>query len=202
MKCCFPVSTIRRAFTVFEVLVGAALSLLVTAVVYQLFAVMLPAGSELTTRAHMQQIASVALGRMAADARRSSVAGVSLSDQALGLIGLADVDASGQQIWEQKLVFYYGRGTRLMRREVESDSRIPLSSQLPTRLSPAELNQLAGQGGGTCLCDCLEELQARLYGPERDSEPLTLFLRLGRSLAGGRSYHLELTRDVYLRNAP
>lgn len=193
--------TSRRGATLLEALLAIVLGLLATALGYRFFCSFWRISRDVTARAEMQQMAAAAMGRIAVDARRSAVPGVSLSPGRLGLVGLADLDSSGRQLWDQKVTLYYGRGSRLVRREAPVGTGLEMFPHLPTRLTPEQMEALANPGGGTCLCDCLASLQAALYGPD-GTPPLSITLTLARTLVSGKQSSLTFSRDFCLRNAP
>lgn len=189
----------KKAFSLPEALFGLAMSVLISALAYQLLGAFWLVGSDVATRGQLQQVASLAMEKIALDARSSALPGVTVGDGSLALVKLADLDSNGQQIWEQNLVLYFQSGDRLLRRQVFEPG---ISPGFPLQLSAARLTELARGEGGRCLADCLETLVARLEGAEGPVRTLHVTFRLSRTLRSGRRSQLGLAREFYLRNAP
>jgi len=191
----------KKAFTLPEALFGLAMSALIGALAYQLLGAFWLIGSDVATRGQLQQVASLAMEKIALDARSSALPGVTVGDGSLALVKLADLDSNGQQIWEQNLVLYFQSGDRLQRRQVFEPK---ISPGFPVQLTASTLTDLARAeaGRGQCLSDCLETLAAKLENADGSERTLHVSFRLGRTLRSGRRSQLELAREFYLRNAP
>lgn len=189
----------KKAFTLPEALFGLAMSALIGALAYQLLGAFWLIGSDVATRGQLQQVASLAMEKIALDARSSALPGVTVGDGSLALVKLADLDPNGQQIWEQNLVLYLQSGDRLLRRQVFESG---ISPGFPVQLTASELTELTRVQTGQCLSDCLETLAAKLESTDASERTLHVSFRLGRTLRSGRRSQLELAREFYLRNAP
>lgn len=189
----------RKGLTLPELLVGLVLSLLATLIAFQLFNLFWRVGADIATKAQLQQMASVAMERIALDGRPSAIPGVTVGDGVLAFVRLADLEPNGLQRWEQTVVIYQKRGPLMLRREVQEPSLPP---HLPSRLSADLLKTIVQQSGGTCLSDCLDSFQARFTGSEGSAQTLLVTFGMSRLLRSGRRCQLELSRDFYMRNAP
>lgn len=199
MRFGYPVSATRKGLTLPELLVALGLSLLATVIAFLLFNLFWRAGADISTKAQLQQLASVAMERIALDGRPSALPGVTVGEGVLALVRLADLEPNGLQRWDQTVVVYQKRGQLMLRQEVQEPSLPPY---LPTRLSADLLKTIVQQSGGTCLSDCLDSFQAGFSGSEGSSQTLQVTFGMSRSLRSGRRCQLELSRDFYLRNAP
>lgn len=177
-----------------EVTLAATLMLLVTGLNYQLVTGFLRYGGAVTARSQMQQMASVALSRLAADARASSNSALRVEPTmpVLSLPRLEGVDTTGKQVWSPEVVLYYTTGGRLIRRLAGPAGAGP---DRPPALTPADLLSLVTQPGGACLADGVKAFEARWLAPI-----LTVKLNLERASGPGRREEFRLQRDLSLRN--
>ena len=175
------------------------MSLLVTGMAYQLLRAFWLVGADVATRSQLQQMASVAMEKIALDARPSALPGVTAGDGLLALVKLAGLEPNGQQLWDQNVVIYFQRGSQLVRRQVVEPR---LASHFPVALRPEVLREFVQPEGGQCLSDCLASLRAGFEGVDGSSKTLLVTFRLRRTVRSGRRCELELSRNFYLRNAP
>lgn len=210
----------RRGYTLIELLVGAALSLLILGLLLALYRFTVHEWSRLSTRVELQQMAAMALGRMADDARLSAPGGVSLvptsgaEGAALALVRLEDVGTDGQQLWEERLIVYaWSPAERKLWRRSRAASGtskgngppLKLARKHPSKLPPPLMRLVASErdDGEVCVASGVVEFEASLAGSaETPAQPLSLRLVLEKPILHNRPERFELSRDVFLRNEP
>ncbi|GMU50977.1 MAG: hypothetical protein AMXMBFR33_01230 [Candidatus Xenobia bacterium] len=140
----------RKGFTLVEIMVAGALSLLVMGLVYAFLVPTMRAQLRGSTRAQLQLEATTALEAMARDLYRSAPGAWSLRTErpaALGLMRQDTVLATGQRAWESFVIVYAQLDDRLVRRQWPPEPPslgIPLpGGGAPLRLGAAELAQVA-----------------------------------------------------------
>lgn len=140
----------RRGFTLVEVMVAGALSILVMGLVYAFLVPTMRAQLRGSTRAQLQLEATTALETIARDLYRSAPGAWSLRSEppaALGLMRQDTVLTTGQRAWETFVIVYAQLDDRLVRRqwppEPPSLGIPPPGGGAPLRLGPAELAQVA-----------------------------------------------------------
>lgn len=140
----------RPGFTLVEVMVAGALSLLVLSLVYAFLVPTMRAQLKGTTRAQLQLEATNALETMARDLYRTAPGAWSLRSDppsALGLMRQDTVLATGQRAWDPFVIVYAQLDDRLVRRQWPPEPptlALPLpGGGAPMRLGPDELRQVA-----------------------------------------------------------
>ncbi len=137
-------------FTLVEVMVAGALTLLVLGLVYAFLVPTMRAQLKGTTRAQLQLEATNALETMARDLYRTAPGAWSLRSEppvALGLMRQDTVLATGQRTWDPFVIVYAQLDDRLVRRQWPPEPptltvAVPGGSA-PMRLGPDELRQVA-----------------------------------------------------------
>lgn len=205
----------RRGQSLLEVMVAMVLGLLILGLGLALYQFSVREWSRLSSRAELQQMAAMALNRIAGDARDSAPGGVSEvpDGSCLGLVRLQDVGSDRSQIWEEQLVLYTWSASEgiLWRRLRATEGKqgkgppLKLTKNHPTRLPPPLVRLVASEPDGeqVCVARGVVAFEARLAGAvDSPAQPLSLSITLEKPILHARPERFELTRNVYLRNSP
>lgn len=194
-----------RGFTLIEVLVAAALTLILLGLIYWFLVPSLRLSSQGAARVEGQQQALNALNRAERDLQQSAPGGVSLFPQdpanpndpvGVALVPLEDVDNDGQQLWNSNFtLIYWDRAARKLRRKT-APCPAP-DPHKPSRLSLAEFKALCDTQNGSeqFLASEVSDFEV-LPGP-----PLALVLEVERKTsqaAAPEKFRLE--RVLTMRN--
>lgn len=183
----------RPGFTLAEVLVAAALGLLVLGMTTRL---LVPSARYLargSATANAQRVAAMTIARLQQDLARSSGLGVKLaSADGMSLISIQptdDVTPDAQLVWQPRVVLYvwHQKQRRLTRgwRDLPADT----SLEHPADLDTQSLVQLAGQSTDPVLATGVVDFSLTHAGATLVESPISL--RIG--LSGGYSLTQTLT---------
>lgn len=191
----------NRAFSLLEVLMVMALTVILLALLAQVLIPMGKGSRKGAQQIELQQVGQVALDRLVADLSLAPLEGVTLIKPAttgartlLAVQQLADVTATGGQQWKTTLnVYWHDPATRQLCVRVwppgpPNLGRLPDPAD-PFEPTPSELTSLA-QGGRV--------LAGQVEAFEVDRTALPLKLRLALS---AQDEKFELKRSLKLRNA-
>ncbi len=203
-----------RAFTLFEVVVAASLTLILFGMLFSVLAPALHSSGREAVQVELQQIGFLASEKLIKDLERSAPTALVFQipanptePAAVGIQAIRDVSAEGTQLWEDHLVVYsWDRGQGQLIRKVwppfPPDLLKPLPTNQPTSLTPAELWQIATTPNGTerVLAGNVVDFGVTPNGTA--IQPVRLHLILEAEAPGSeRKERFELRRDVLLRQS-
>lgn len=202
----------RAGMTLVELLVTAAVSLLLLGMLAQFLAPTMRATARGNAQGQLHQTGAVAMSLLTDDLQKAPAAGIGyrnsvdmVDDPAVVAIQpLLDVDPDGRPVYATSFTVYFWRPSehRLYRKQGET-AGLTLSSAEPTRLDDVQLLALADSGAGARVV-ATEVSEFALTSPvsaPNIGEPLTLILRLSRDVVAGQPPEtFQLVRQVYLRN--
>jgi prepilin-type N-terminal cleavage/methylation domain-containing protein len=201
----------RRGLTLIELLVTIALA----GLVLTLFVWFLVTTSQLTeqgtARVELQQSAILSALKMERDLRRSAKEAITLfpsppvsSDpRVVAMVPIADIDSSGQKIWEQEVIAYHWTSSskELHRREWPPKvspgafSTDPLPTNSPTRLDDGDMQALATEQGQR-LAYGVEDFVAKWVG-----DAVSIRVVVERDVSGKQApLRFEFEKVVALRH--
>jgi len=203
-----------------EVLVAAALTLLLLTMLFMFLVPSMRASMLGMARAEMQQEAHRAAGRICGDLQLSVSTGVSLTPPSqespvyVGITRLGGVQSQGGQVfqlWEDSLVVYgwQGEGSPLVRKVWKASTPpalgLALDGSRPLKVPQASLRRVAEEAllPGVILAKGVEAFSVRGAGTgTTPSSPLLIRLVLRREAATGRTApeRYEVMRSLTLRN--
>ena len=213
-------SRVRRAYTLIEVLFGAGLLGLLTALFVGVLVPVLRASARNATRIGVQEGAMVALQRLSKDLQSSTVAGVGLLEGdpcVLSVHRLADVVTTDppSQVYENQFVVYcyvssQARLTRRVWPETSDPNQTldgllkPPGSLQPVRPEPRSLAYFAAHPGSRDQ-NLVSQVKSFAIGSKvaapQVTPPLQIRLELEAPLWGGEKYRLSLSQSVSLRHS-
>lgn len=123
----------RRAFTLIEVVVVAALLALLGGLFVKVLIPTLDITVRRSARIELQQNATMLLARIAREIGASTPAGLTLAPGALSIHALSDIDSDGNQLWRKHVTVYAYRPER---RQVVRFTRDASSTLAPSPLAP------------------------------------------------------------------
>lgn len=126
----------RRGFTLVELMTVIGLLLLLTALFIHMLVPTFEAVARSSAHREVQQAGLVALGWVARDLQSTAGTGLRLEGRGLAAHPLKDVDADGNQRWEDRLVLYLHKDRLLLRRLYRA---LTLKTSAPHALPLAEL---------------------------------------------------------------
>lgn len=138
----------RRGMTLIEVMVAAALSLILGVVLFQAMQTGFSQHSRNLRHADLQQQALVVSRRLSTELQQSTPGGIAVGPNQLAVQRLVDVTATlpPSQIWDtRQFVYFLGPQGGLYRREwppFPPDLGVTLSSSAPFRANPTQLTSL------------------------------------------------------------
>lgn len=189
----------HRALSLVEVLVAAGLGIALLTLLVQVLVPMMKAAQKGSVQIALQQTGLVVLDRIAHDTQRSVWAGLAQSSapnqELLGIHRLDQINASGQQTFEDALVIYVWQPPRVTRRVVVPTSGDGFKLEAPFQPGAGRLSSLA-------LSDPARE--SRIVGG--DVKQLKLVLEEPTSTLAMRvtvkadEETLDLERTISLRN--
>lgn len=200
----------RRAFTLIELVVAAALAALVLGLGSAYLVPALRATSRSAARVELEQRAVVALSRLVNDIEHTAPAGMSLRSSApvcVAVNRLDEVRPNGDLIWSDAYVIYYHDSVNnlLIRRLWPPGDPAPNSAQTkrgkPKKLSPSELADIVSRPpvDYSILARDVQSFEILQAGDDLlVKQPVQFRLTLERKVAGGRR---QDERVVYSRTA-
>jgi len=137
------------------VLVAGALGIMLMTLLFNFLVPTMRASVRGATRVELQQMAVIALNKMAADVQNTAPAGLSLNTTApvsVGIVRILTVMGDGRQVWEQKMIVYSLQGDVLIRKEYPPSPPsvvLNLTGNAPLRVAGSVLAQIANERNGT-----------------------------------------------------
>lgn len=206
-----------KGYTLVEILIASTLMLLLLALTFQVIVPTFRTTSERSARVELEQVAALAVNRVVADLESTAPSGVGLllaltPTDPTGMVvhPLLNVDASGGQVWDDKLVVvYFDPGLRRLTRWVWEGGP-PAVNPAPTagnplRVSPDTVRQLGQEATarGTRLASDVTEFSIGHSGSGGTYEqPFSVEILLQKPGVKNEQVptSFRLRREVYLRN--
>ncbi len=200
-----------RGFSVLELIVTAALGLLLLSVCIQFLIPSLNVTARETARSQMQERASMVLRRLTNDLGTSSAAGITLRNATpaeaacFTIQPVKSLATNLQNQYEEKLIVYtWDKTSKQVWRRVWPPEPPSLALTLkplnPDRVPNSALNAFAAAGGTDLLANDVTELAVKSpLDPPNLGTPLTLSIECVQKPAAGRNETFRLEAVVDLR---
>lgn len=206
-----------KGATLFEVLVAAALTLLLLSMVVNFLIPTMRYSIKGAVTAEIQQEALRAVNRICRDLESSGTAGVSLFSPESGkgplylaVIRLSDVLPDGTRAWEESLTVYSWKGPGEPLIQKVWDASCPpeigatIGSAAPSRFSLSDLAAIAEEQGleGKTLVRDVSYFAITCPDSESVGSPLKMNITISRKAAAGGTHtvNFAISRTINLRN--
>ncbi|MHC9538155.1 MAG: hypothetical protein AB9903_01405 [Vulcanimicrobiota bacterium] len=206
-----------KGATLFEILVAAALTLLLLSMVVSFLIPTMRYSIKGSVTAEIQQEALRAVNRICRDLESSGTAGVSLFSPESGkgplypaIIRLSDVLPDGARAWEDSLTVYSWKGPGEPLIQKVWDASCPphleatIDSAAPSRFSQSDLAAIAEEQGlpGKTLVRDVSYFAITCPDSETVGSPLKINITINREAAAGgtNTVNFGISRTINLRN--
>lgn len=194
-------SRVSRGFTLVEVLIAGAVSIVLLAVLFMLYERVSGVLYKTMIINELQQNSEVIARKLSSAVAVSDSGGASFLQEAnlaaLAVHPLADVTSAGKKVYSDSVTMFAWTPVDATLIEIHSDSIPPAKRFTPTRLTPDAIRNLASQPNPKILSKRVVELT--LTSPD-GAFPLTVRLKLQQAAPHSGPQTIVLERQLCLRN--